>query len=65
MLLNLSHTIFKGDDDAARLAALRAYQLDPDDGDNALYADLVAIAQALGGCETAFISIVEEERQWF
>jgi signal transduction histidine kinase len=65
MLLNLSHTIFKGDDDAARLAALRAYKLDPDDGDNALYADLVAIAQALGGCESAFISIVEEERQWF
>ena len=65
MLLNLSQTVFKGDDDTARLAALRAYQLGPDDGDNSLYADLVAIAQALGGCESAFISIVEEERQWF
>ncbi|MDM7955811.1 ATP-binding protein [Blastomonas sp.] len=65
MLLNLSQTAFKGDDDTARLAALRAYQLGPEDGDNSLYSDLVAIAQKLGGCESAFISIVEEERQWF
>ncbi|MFN3818423.1 ATP-binding protein [Blastomonas sp.] len=65
MLLNLGTTNFRGDDDAARLIALRAYQLSPDDGDNSLYADLVAIAQALGNCESAFISIVEEEQQWF
>jgi PAS domain S-box-containing protein len=65
MLLNLGTTNFRGDDDAARLSALRAYQLTPDDSDNGLYADLVAIAQALGGCESAYISIVEDERQWF
>ena len=65
MLLNLGTTNFRGDDDLARLSALRAYQLTPDDSDNGLYADLVAIAQALGNCETAFISIVEEEQQWF
>lgn len=65
MLLNLGTTIFRGDDDAARVGALRAYQLGPDDSDNALYADLVAIAQTLAGCETAFISIVEEDQQWF
>lgn len=69
MLLNLSNTLFKDDDDTARLAALRAYQLGPedsmDDRDNGLYDDIVSLAQALGGCEMAFISIVEQERQWF
>ncbi|WP_017670725.1 ATP-binding protein [Blastomonas sp. AAP53] len=65
MLLNLGHTNFRSDDEPARLAALRAYQLCPDETDNGLYADLVALARAIGDCETAFISIVEEERQWF
>jgi hypothetical protein len=65
MLLNLSQANFRNDDDAARLAALRAYQLTPDDPDNGLYADLVGLARALGGTETAFISIVEQDRQWF
>jgi len=65
MLLNLSHASFRSDDEAARLAALRTYQLTPDDSDNGLYADLVALARTIGSCETAFISIVEEERQWF
>lgn len=65
MLLNLSNASFKSDDEAARLAALRAYQLVPDDTDNGLYADLVALARSIADCETAFISIVEDERQWF
>jgi PAS domain S-box-containing protein len=65
MLLNPSHAGFRADDDAARLNALRAYQLSPDDGDNALYEDLVAIARSIGASEAAYISIVEEERQWF
>jgi PAS domain S-box-containing protein len=65
MLLNLSQANFRNDDDAARLAALRAYQLTPDDPDNGLYADLVGLARSLGGTETAFISIVEQDRQWF
>lgn len=65
MLLNLSHANFRNDDDAARLNALRAYQLSPEDSDNGLYAGLVMVARALGGCEAAFISIVEEQRQWF
>ena len=65
MLLNLSHASFRNDDDAARLNALRAYQLSPDEGSDALYAGLVHIARSIGGTQTAFISIVEEHRQWF
>lgn len=65
MLLNLNHGNFRSNDEAARLAALRAYRLSPDDTDNGLYADLVALARTIGDCETAFISIVEEEEQWF
>ena len=65
MQLSLSDTIFKGDDEAARLAALRAYRLEPDDGDSGLYADLVAVARAVCGAQTAFISIVDKEKQWF
>ncbi|WP_446653372.1 ATP-binding protein [Blastomonas sp.] len=65
MLLNLSQANFRNDDEAGRLASLRAYQLGPDDPDNGLYSDLVGLARALGGTETAFISIVEEQRQWF
>jgi len=65
MQLSLSDTIFRGDDDAARLAALRAYRLVPEEGDNSLYADLVAIAQTIGGTEAAYISIVEQEQLWF
>ncbi|WAC22816.1 ATP-binding protein [Blastomonas sp. SL216] len=65
MLLNLSHASFRNDDDAARLNALRAYQLSSEDSDNGLYTGLVSIARALGGTETAFISIIEEQRQWF
>ncbi|PXW76318.1 PAS domain S-box-containing protein [Blastomonas natatoria] len=65
MLLNPSQAGLRADDDAARLNALRAYQLSPDDSDNALYEDLVSIARSIGASEAAYISIVEDERQWF
>jgi len=65
MYLTLSDSIFRGDDEVGRLAALRGYQLSPDDTDNALFEDLVTIARAIGGTRIAYISLVEAERQWF
>ncbi|WP_373489405.1 ATP-binding protein [Blastomonas sp.] len=62
---SLSDTIFRPEDDTARLAVLRTYRLSPGETDSGLYDDLVALAQAIAGTPSAFISIVEAERQWF
>src|ERR1700744_1744371 len=51
-------------DEAARLAALHRLGL-LDTGPEGGFDDIVALARAICGTETALISLVDAERQWF
>ncbi len=51
-------------DEAARLAALRGLDL-LDTAAEAGFEDIVALARAATGAETALVSLIDAERQWF
>ncbi len=59
-----SERLFLGGDEEGRIAALRAYEI-LDSSTESLFDDLVATAQAIADVPMAFMSLVDEERQWF
>ena len=62
---NLQSVILRNDDESGRLSAIKSYELRSDDASSVLFHDLVKLAQTMVGSQMAFISLVEEDRQWF
>ena len=56
--------LFLGGDEKGRIAALNSYEI-MDSGTEQLFDDLVSTAQIIGNVPIAFISLVDEDRQWF
>jgi signal transduction histidine kinase/ActR/RegA family two-component response regulator len=62
---HLETVVLRNDDEAGRLSALHSYELHIEDASATLFQDLVGLAQTLVCSKMAFMSLVEENRQWF
>jgi len=62
---HLNSAVLRNDDEAGRLSALQSYDLHTEDASSTLFQDLVGLAQTLVCSKMAFMSLVEEDRQWF